>query len=132
MPPSLILPEYAPIHNVVFVMEDTASAGPYIQEMKSNYVGPILDYFTDNGQKVVLPYASIKCTSTFTLIVYHCYGLKFLAWRITWKFHSNILYETSKMNYKYKVYLFLEQIRGLSLFFENLSFFILCYSELFL
>ena len=71
MPPSLILPEYAPIQNVVFVMEDTASAGPFIQELKANYIVPILDHFTDGGQKVVLPFASIKCTSTFTLVVFH-------------------------------------------------------------
>ncbi len=48
-PPAASSPPPPPLDDVVFVMEDTASAGPYLQELRANYVLPTLDHFSSSA-----------------------------------------------------------------------------------
>ncbi|TRY67891.1 hypothetical protein TCAL_15797, partial [Tigriopus californicus] len=61
--------EVPQIHDVVFVVEDTAMNQLFHPEIRTNYIQSLLDHFSGGSAKDV-PWASIECSTTYTLVTY--------------------------------------------------------------
>ncbi|TRY67060.1 hypothetical protein TCAL_02731 [Tigriopus californicus] len=61
--------EVPQIHDVVFVLEDTAMNQLFHPEIRTNYIQSLLDHFSGGSAKDV-PWASIECSTTYTLVTY--------------------------------------------------------------
>ena len=66
----MTLTDFPPIHDVVLVMEDTAAAGPFIRELKHNYILPTLEHFNGGPLSNDVPWAALKCASSYSLVLF--------------------------------------------------------------
>ena len=58
---------FGPINDVVFVVEDTSMGGSCMEELYQNYVVPSLEHF-NGGTSKEIPWASVACSTTFSLV----------------------------------------------------------------